>query len=135
MQHAYEDVFYGFWFGCVVSMVTIVVCFIFFLHVSTLWFVIPKFVQYFSIFPILLCVFVGVAYLVFCGTKSALLAYTIVMPSSHNIVASLCCCSVDRFILAIVILRYDYNPPLNTIVKKLSLVSTCKPWASFWIYS
>ncbi len=106
-----------------------------FLHVSTLWFIIPKFVQYFSLFPILVCVYVGVAYLVFCGTKSALLASTTIMPSSHNIIASLCYCNVDRFILTIVIMRYDYNPALNTIVRKLYVVSTCKPWASFWIHS
>jgi len=40
-----------------------------------------------SIFLILLCVFGGVACLVLCGTKSAFLAYVVVIPSSHNIVA------------------------------------------------
>jgi hypothetical protein len=41
MWHAYKDVFYGFWLGYVASMVTTMVCSFFFLHVSTLWFVIP----------------------------------------------------------------------------------------------
>jgi hypothetical protein len=54
---------------------------------------------------------------------------------SHNIVASLCCCNVDRFILAIAILRYKYKLALNTIVIKLFVVGTCKPWANFWIRS
>jgi hypothetical protein len=34
MWHAYEDVFYGFWLGCVASMVVIVVCFFFFFCMS-----------------------------------------------------------------------------------------------------
>jgi hypothetical protein len=37
-------------------------------------------------------------------------------PSSHNIIASLCCCSVDYFILIIAILMYDCKPTLNIIV-------------------
>jgi hypothetical protein len=32
-------------------------------------------------------------------------------------------------------LRYDYKPTLNTIVRKLSMVGTCKPWNNFWIHS
>jgi hypothetical protein len=36
MWHAYEDVFCGFRLSCVASMVITVVCFFFFLHVSTL---------------------------------------------------------------------------------------------------
>jgi hypothetical protein len=39
---------------------------------------------------------------------------------SHNIAASLCCCSVDHFISIITIMRYDCKPILNTIVRKLS---------------
>ncbi len=72
----YEDVFYGFLFGCVAFVVTIMVYSFFFLHVSTLWFCIPQYVQYLSIFPILLYVFVSVACLVFYGIESAFLAST-----------------------------------------------------------
>jgi hypothetical protein len=90
-------------------LVAIVVCSFFFLHVFTLWFVIPQFVQYLLVFPILLYIFAGVTCLVLCGTKSALLAFVVVMPSSHNIVTSLCYCSVDYFIPVVIIMRYDYN--------------------------
>ncbi len=109
--------------------------FFFFFHVCTLWFVVPQFVQCLSIFLILFCVFISATYLVLCGTKSALLASTIIMPFSHNIATSLCCCNVDYFILIAAILKYDYKLVLNTIVRKLSMVSTCKPWANFWIRS
>ncbi len=64
------------------------------------------------------------------GTKSALFAFIVVMPSSHNIATSLCCCGVNLFILVVVILRYDYKPALNMVVKKLFVVGTCKPWAN-----
>jgi hypothetical protein len=84
-------------------------------------------VQCLLIFLVLLCVFTSVAYLVFGGTKSALLVYVAVMPSSHNISASLCCCNVDRFILEVAILRYDCELALNIVVKKLFMVNTCKP--------
>ncbi len=94
------------------------VCSFLFLHVSTLWFIIPQFVQYFFIFPILLCVFVDATCLVFYGIESALLASIIVMFSSHNIVASLCCCNVDCFIPIVAILKYDYILALNIIVRK-----------------
>ncbi len=83
--------------------------------------------QCLSVFPVLLCVFVGVIYLVFNGTKSALLASIIIMSSSHNIFTFLCCCSVDRFILTVAIWRYDCKFNLNTLVKKLYVVGTCKP--------
>jgi hypothetical protein len=59
--------------------------------------------------------------------KRAILASVIIMPSSHDIVASLYCCNVDYFIPPIVILKYDYKPTLNTIIKKLFMVGTCKP--------
>jgi len=131
MRHAHEDVFYAFWFGCAAFVVAIVIYYFLFLDVSTLWFIIPQFVQYFLVFPILLCVIDGVACLVFYGTKSAFLASTVVMPSSHNIVASLRCCSVDHFILAVAILKYDYILALNIIIKKMYVVGTCKPWANF----
>jgi hypothetical protein len=84
-------------------------------------------VQYLSIFLVLLYVFGSDACLVFCGTKSVFLALTIVIPSSHNIVASLCYCSVDCFIPVITILKYDYKPTLNTVINKLFVVGTCKP--------
>jgi hypothetical protein len=58
-----------------------------------------------------------------------------VIPSSHNIAASLWCCSVGHFILIVAIPRYDYKPTLNIIVRKLFVVCTCKPWANFWIRS
>ncbi len=130
MWHAYEDVFYGFWLCCVAFMVTIVVYSFFFLHVSTLWLFIPQFVQYLSVFPILLYVFIGVACLVLCGTKNVLLVSIVVIPSSHNITSSLCC-NVDHFIPAVAILKYDCKFALYIIVNKLSMVGTYKPWANF----
>jgi hypothetical protein len=92
----------------------------------------PQFVQYLLIFLVLLCVFGGAAYLVLCGTKSALLAFAVVMPFSHNITTFLSC-SVDLFIFIIVILRYNWKHVLNIIIKKLSMVGTCMthpqtPW-------
>jgi hypothetical protein len=41
MWYAYEDVFYGFWFCCATFVVATMVCSFFFLHVSTLWLIIP----------------------------------------------------------------------------------------------
>jgi hypothetical protein len=64
--------------------------------------------------------------LVLCGIENELLAFVIVMPSSHNIVASLCC-SVDHFILIVAILKYGYKLVLNTIVRKISMIGTSKP--------
>jgi hypothetical protein len=84
-------------------------------------------VQCLSIFLALLCVFVGATYLVLCGIDNALLAYVVVIPSSHNIVASLCCCNVDYFILVVAILKYDCKPVVNTIVRKLFMVNISKP--------
>jgi hypothetical protein len=107
----------------------------FFLHVSTLWFVIPQFVQCLSIFLILLCVFAYAACLVLCGTNSTFFAFVIVIPSSNNIATSLCCYNVDNFILIVQILGYDCKPVLNTIVRKLYMVGICKPWVNFWICS
>jgi hypothetical protein len=83
--------------------------------------------QYLSIFLLLLFIFANATYLVSYGIESALLASTIGMPSLHNIVTSLCYCSVDHFIPTVTILRYDYKPSLNTIIRKLFVVSTCKP--------
>jgi hypothetical protein len=135
MWHAYKDVFCGFWIGCATFVVaTMFYCF-FFLHVSTLWFVIPQFVQCLSVFLVLLYVFVGATCLVLCGTESALLASIVVMPSSHNIVAFLCYCSVDCFILEVTILRYDCKSTLNIIIIKLFVVNTYKPRTNFWICS
>ncbi len=79
------------------------------------------------VFLILLCVFDGATCLVLYGTYSAFLAFAIIILSSHNIVASLCCCNVDCFIPAVVILKYDCKPTLNIIDKKLSMVGICKP--------
>jgi hypothetical protein len=76
---------------------------------------------------ILLCVFASIVYLIFCGIDNALLTFVVVIPSSHNIAASLRCYNVDCFILAITILRYDCKLVLNTIVRKLYVVGTCKP--------
>ncbi len=101
----------------------------------TLWFVIPQFVQCLLVFLVLLCVFVGTTCLILYGIDSALLVSIVVIPSSHNIAASICCCSVDHFILVVAILKYDCKLALNIIVKKLSVVGTCKPWTSFWIHS
>ncbi len=44
MWHAYEDVFYGFWLVHITFVVATMVCSFFFLHVATLWFIIPQFV-------------------------------------------------------------------------------------------
>jgi hypothetical protein len=132
MWHAYEDVFCVFWLGCVISMVATMVYSFFFLHVSTLWFVIAQFVQCLLVFLVLLCVFVGTAYLILCGT---LLAFVVIIPSSHNNATSLCCYNINHFIFVVTIMRYDCKPTLNTIIKKLYVVSTCKPWANFWIHS
>jgi hypothetical protein len=121
------------WF--LIMLCCIVVCSFFFLRVSMLWLIIPQFVQYLLVFLVLPCVFGATTCLTFCGTKSAFFASAILIHSSHNIAASLCCCNVDCFIPIVVILRYDYKPTLNTIVRKLSMVGTCKPWNNFWIHS
>jgi hypothetical protein len=91
------------------SMATTLVYSFFFLHVSTLWLFIPQFVQYLLVFLILLCGFGDVTRLVLCGTKNVLFVSIIIIPSSHNNIASLCCCSLDRFIPKIAILKYDYK--------------------------
>jgi hypothetical protein len=78
-------------------------------------------------FLVLLSVFASAAYLVFCGTESALLASTIVMSSSHNITASLYYCSVDYFIPIIAILKYDFKRALNIVVRNLFMVGNSKP--------
>jgi hypothetical protein len=83
--------------------------------------------QCLSVFLVLFCVFTSATYLVLCGTKNALLVSAIVMPFSHNIATFLCCCNVDHFILAVAILKYDYKLVLNTVIKKLFMVGTCKP--------
>jgi hypothetical protein len=74
----------------------------------------------------LLYVFTNGVCLVFCGTDSALLVFVVVMPSSHNIATSLCYI-VGHFILAIVIIRYDYKLIVNTVVRTLFVVGTCRP--------
>jgi len=84
-------------------------------------------VQCLSIFPILLGVFVNIACVILCGTNITFLAFVVIIPSSHNITAFLCYCNVDHFIPVITILMYDYKPALNTLVKKSSVVGTCKP--------
>jgi uncharacterized membrane protein len=135
MWHVYEDVFYGFWLGCDASVVAIMVCSFFFLNVSTLWFIIPQFVQCLLVFLVLLCVFASTICLVLCGTYNAFFTSVVIMPFSHNIATSLCCCNVDYFIPIVTILKYYCKLVLNTIVRKMSMVGTCKPWASFWICS
>jgi hypothetical protein len=102
-------------------------------------------VQYLLIFRVLLFVFGGAVYLVlygiesvllvstiiilssYYGIESVLLILTIVIPSSHNITTFLCCYRVGRFIPAVIIPRYDCNPTLNKVVKKLFVVGICKP--------
>jgi hypothetical protein len=126
--------FLFFWLCWVASIATIV-GYSFFLHVSTLWLVIPQFVQYLLIFFALLYVFNGVAYFVFYGIDNAPLALAIIIPSSHNIVASSCYWNVNNFILVVTILKYDCKLALNTTIKKLFVVGTCKPRANFWICS
>jgi hypothetical protein len=84
-------------------------------------------VQCLLVFLVILCVFASTTYLILCGTDSALLDSVVVIPFSHNIAASLCCCNVDPFILVVTILRYDYKLALNTVIRKLSVVGTFKP--------
>jgi hypothetical protein len=135
MWHAYENVFCGFWLGCAASVVATMIYFFFFLLVCTLWFIIPQFVQCLLVFLILFCVFAHVACLVLCGIESAFLAFVLIMPFPHNIATSLCCYNDYHFILVVIIMKYNCKPILNIIVKKLFVVGTCKPWASFWIRS
>ncbi len=72
-------------------------------------------------------VFGGATCFVFCGIDSAFLALAIAIPSSHNITASSCSWSVNCFIPVVAILKYDCKLILNTIVRKLSMVGTCRP--------
>ncbi len=67
----------------------------------------------------------------FVVLNPAFLASIVVLPSSHNNVAFLCCCSVDYFILIVAILKYDYKFALNIMVKKLSMVGTCNHQPTF----
>jgi hypothetical protein len=75
---------------------------------------------------ITLCV-ASVIYLVLYGTKSALLAFVVIMSSSHNITTSLCCYGVNHFILVVTILKYDRKFIINTIIRKIFVVSIYKP--------
>jgi len=83
-------------------------------------------VQCLLVFLALLCVFTSIACLMFGGINNAFLASTIIIPSSNNIATSLCY-NVDRLILVVGILRYDCKFALNIVVRKLSMVGTCKP--------
>jgi hypothetical protein len=134
MWQAYGDVFWSFWLGWATSVLAIIVC-SFFLHVSTLWLIVPQFVQNLSVFPVLLHVFGGATCFVLYVTNSALLVSRVVIPSSHNIVVSLFYWSVNYFIPIVAILKYHFRLALNIVVMKLFVVGTCKPWTSFWIYS
>ncbi len=49
------------------------------------------------------CVFACTACLILCGIENALLTSIVVIPFSHNNVASLCCCNVDHFIHVVAI--------------------------------
>jgi len=82
-------------------------------------------VQYLLVFLALLYVSGGIVCLVLCGTKNPLLALIVIIPSSHNIVASLC--YVNHSIPTTTISRYDYKLALNIVFKKLSMVGTCEP--------
>ncbi len=70
--------------------------------------------QYLLVFPILFYGFGGVVRLVLCGTKNVLFVSIIIIPSSHNNIASLCCCSLDRFILKIAILKLITSSPYSS---------------------
>jgi len=74
--------------------------------------------QCLSVFPVLICVFVDITYLILYGIDSALLACVVVIPSSHNIAASLFYYSVEHFILVVTTLRNDCKLTPYTIVKK-----------------
>jgi hypothetical protein len=71
--------------------------------------------------------FGGATYLVLCGTKNELLVSTVIIPFSHNIVASLCYCNVDCFIPVVRILKYESKFALNIVIKMLYVVGTYKP--------
>jgi len=83
--------------------------------------------MFISLSSITLCFYRCYLFGTLFGIDNALLVSIVVMPFSHNIVASLFCCNVDCFILVVAILRYDYRLALNTIVRKLSMVGTCRP--------
>ncbi len=87
---------------------------------------------------IVCAILVNLPYITLCFWYYYLLSilwYWKCIPSSHNIVTSLCYSSVECFIFAIIILRYDCKPTLNTIVKKLFMGGTCTTWTNFWIHS
>ncbi len=112
-------------------------CGLFFLVFACLHIVIrhPTICAIFVNLPSIILCFASATCLVHYGIESALLASVIVMLYSHNIVASLWCCSVDCFIPVVTMLKYACKPTLNTIVKNLHVVGTCKLWPSFWICS
>jgi hypothetical protein len=73
------------------------------IHISTLWLSHPQFVQCLLVFPSSIYDFVVAIDLEIYGIDSAFQAFIGVVPSSHNIVASLCNCNVVCFILVVVI--------------------------------
>jgi hypothetical protein len=75
--------------------------------------------------PYFYFIFANIACLILCGIDSAHLAFAVVIPSSHNIAASLCC-NVDHFIPEVTILRYNYKLTLNTIIRKQFVVGIYK---------
>jgi hypothetical protein len=122
MWHAYEECFMLFdlvlpplwlppWFVLLSTCLHIMIC-----H--------PTICAILVNLPYITLCFASTAYLILCGINNALLTFVVVIPSSHNIVASLCYYNVDHFIHAIAIIRYDCKLPLNIVVKKLSMVGT-----------
>jgi hypothetical protein len=84
---------------------------VFDLVVLPLW--LPLWYALFSFYmfhPIVCAILINLLYIILCfyycclfGIEIPLLAFVINFPSSHNIVASLCCCSVDHLILIVAI--------------------------------
>jgi hypothetical protein len=105
------------------------------LHISTLWLSCPQFVQCLPILPSSICVFVVVVDLKIYGTNSAFWASTGVIPSSHKKTTSLCNYNTVCFIHVVAIFKQYYNHAQNIVVKKLSMVGVCNPWASFYMCS
>jgi hypothetical protein len=105
------------------------------LHISTLWLSCPQFVQCLPVLPSSIFVFIVAVDLEIYGTNSAFWASTCVIPSSYSKITSLCNCNMVCFILVVAIFKQDNNPTQNIVVKKLSLVGVCNPWASFCMCS
>ncbi len=133
MWQVYEDIFCGFfiWLGCFCSYHCSPILFSTCLHIVINHSIICALVN----FPSFTLCFWWCYLFCLCGTYSAFFAYAIIIFFWHNIVASLWCWSVDRFIPIVTILMYEFELAVNTIIRKLFVVVIYKPSVSFWIHS